>query len=142
MTLQRTAWAELDAAGQAAWVAGLRPPAPDADVAPIVADIRDRGDAALRELTARFDGADLASPWLDVSEIEAPAVPAELDEALRRAAAAIRRWRVPMPGCSRSTSRPGGRCRRSGAASPRPARAGTHDPDRDRRRPVHARGHV
>ena len=92
MTLQRTAWAELDAAGQAAWVAGLRPPAPDADVAPIVADIRDRGDAALRELTARFDGADLASPWLDVSEIEAPAVPAELDEALRRAAAAIRRF--------------------------------------------------
>ena len=91
MTLSRTAWADLDAGGRAAWIDGLRPPAPEADVAAIVADVRDRGDAALRELTARFDGADLESPWLDVSDVDA-AVPAELEEALRRAAAAIRRY--------------------------------------------------
>jgi len=92
MTLPRTTWTDLDPAGRAAWVERLRPPAPDADVAPIVADVRERGDAALRELTARFDGADLDSPWLDVAELDAAVVPAELEEALRRAAAAIRRY--------------------------------------------------
>jgi len=92
MTLPRTSWTDLDAAGRSTWVDGLRPPAPDADVAPIVADVRERGDLALRELTARFDGVDLASPWLDVVEEQAGAVAAELEEALRRAAAAIRRY--------------------------------------------------
>lgn len=92
MTLPRTTWAELDAPGRARWVDVLRPPAPDADVAPIVADVRDRGDAALRALTARFDGADLPSPWLEVAEVGAPPIPSALDEALRRAAAAIRRY--------------------------------------------------
>ena len=91
MSLPRTTWTDLDARGREAWVEALRPPAPDADVAPIVGDVRRRGDAALRELTARFDGADLDSPWLDVAEVDS-AVPAELEEALRRAAAAIRRY--------------------------------------------------
>lgn len=91
MRVARTAWDDLDARGREAWVDALRPPAPDADVAPIVADVRRRGDAALRELTARFDGPDLETPWLDVADADA-AVPAELDEALRRAAAAIRRY--------------------------------------------------
>ena len=52
MTLPRTTWTDLDASRRAAWVDGLRPPAPDADVAPIVAAVRARGDAALRELRA------------------------------------------------------------------------------------------
>ena len=46
-------------------VDGLRPPEPDADVSAILADVRARGDAALRELTRRLDGADLADPWVD-----------------------------------------------------------------------------
>ena len=94
MILPRTTWADLDAPSRAGWVEGLRPPAPDADVAPIVADVRARGDAALRELTARFDGADLPSPWLEAADIDAAVVPAELEHALRRAAAAIRRYHV------------------------------------------------
>ncbi len=92
MSLPRTTWADLDADGRAGWVDGLRPPAPEADVASIVVDVRDRGDAALRELTARFDGVDLETPWLDPAAIEAAEVPAGLEQALRRAAAAIRRY--------------------------------------------------
>ncbi|MBT6092046.1 MAG: histidinol dehydrogenase, partial [Acidimicrobiaceae bacterium] len=34
----------------------------------IVADVRDRGDMALRELTARYDGVDLESVVVDPAE--------------------------------------------------------------------------
>lgn len=91
MNLPRATWTDFDHSGQRAWADGLRPPAPGADVAAIVADVRERGDASLRELTSRFDGADLESPWLEVADADA-AVPGELEEALRRAAAAIRRY--------------------------------------------------
>ncbi len=87
----RVEWGSLDAAARRDWVADLRPDEPVADVDAILADVRTRGDAALRELTARLDGADLADPWLDVEEAEV-SVPDELATALSRAAGAIRRY--------------------------------------------------
>ncbi len=92
MTLPRTTWATLDERARAAWTDALRPPAPAADAAAIVDDVRRRGDEALRELTARFDGADLADPWLEPEAIERASVPGDLEAALERAAAAIRRY--------------------------------------------------
>lgn len=82
----------MDAAGRRAWLDGLRPAEPAADVAAIVADVRDRGDAALRELTARHDRADLESPWLDPGAVADARVDPALEQALERAAAAIRRY--------------------------------------------------
>jgi histidinol dehydrogenase len=58
----------------------------------ILAAVRERGDAALRELTERFDGVTLAALRVDPGEIAAAEerVPGELLEALRAAAAAVR----------------------------------------------------
>ncbi len=42
-----------------------------AAVAAIIADVKVRGEAAVRELTARFDGADLSDPRVDPAEIAA-----------------------------------------------------------------------
>ena len=89
--IPRVDWAGLDERGRADWVAGLRPDEPAADVDAILADVRERGDLALRELTARLDGPDLAEPWLTVAETDA-SVPPELETALERAAASIRRY--------------------------------------------------
>ena len=57
-----------------------REDAPDvnAAVADIIADVRDRGDAALIEYTSRFDRLDLTAEQLVIQ-------PAEIDEALARA---------------------------------------------------------
>ena len=59
----------------------------------IVADVRDRGDMALRELTARYDGVDLESVVVDPADIAS--APDRIDPvvlvALEVAAAAIRR---------------------------------------------------
>jgi histidinol dehydrogenase len=79
--LSRTEWSRLDPGARAAWADALRPAPPAADAATIVDDVRRRGDAALRELTARFDGADLADPWLDADAIGAAVVPDELERA-------------------------------------------------------------
>lgn len=60
-------------------------------VAALLADVRERGDAALREITARFDGVELAS--FEVTEAEFAAAEAaigdELKTAMREAAARI-----------------------------------------------------
>lgn len=103
--MTRIEWSELDAAARSAWIEGLRPEAPAADVASIVGAVRDGGDAALRELTARFDGADLASPWLDPAEIDAAVVPDELRTALERAASAIRRYHADQRDALRAERR-------------------------------------
>ena len=59
----------------------------------IVADVRDRGDMALRELTARYDGVDLESVVVNPADIAS--APDRIDPvvlvALEVAAAAIRR---------------------------------------------------
>ena len=70
MTLATYRWSGLDAAARAAL---LRRPAQDdsaalaARVESIVADVRARGDAALAELTERYDGVTLET--LQVGEI-------------------------------------------------------------------------
>lgn len=90
--LPRVRWAALDGNAHQAWIDGLRPAEPSADVSVIVDAVRDRGDDALRELTARFDGPDLADPWVAADTLAAASVEASLQTALERAAAAIRRY--------------------------------------------------
>jgi histidinol dehydrogenase len=68
----------------------------DATVAAIIADVRTRGDAALLDLTARFDRLQLTAARLRISEEEIDAliaqVPADQSEALRLAADRIRTY--------------------------------------------------
>lgn len=61
-----------------------------ATVAPIVADVRDRGDAALLEWTERFDGPRPAGFRVSAEEIAAAEVDPLEHEALRRMIAAVR----------------------------------------------------
>ena len=84
----------------------------------IIADVRERGDTALRELTARYDGVDLESVVVDPEDVAS--APSRIDpvvlEALEVAATAIRRHhegqrraehRTEEDGlCVRSISRP------------------------------------
>lgn len=79
-------WSGLDEAARAAAVS--RPPlsrSPELreGVARIVAEVRARGDAALRELTARFDGCELDA--MEVSAEEFAQAESALDPALKRA---------------------------------------------------------
>ena len=75
-----------------------REDSPDVDdtVAAIIADVRARGDAALLELTARFDRLDLAADQLQISAAEIDEAvantPCEEIEALELAAHRIRAY--------------------------------------------------
>lgn len=75
---------EVDAAAS---VRALSPPPPavEADVRAIVRGVRERGDAAVRELTARFDGADLPPERLRVSREEIRAATRGLEPSLSKA---------------------------------------------------------
>ncbi len=91
---RRYDWDALDEAARAALLA--RPVQTVAQrtreaVAALLADVRERGDAALREITARFDGVELAAFEVGAEEFAAAhaAVPAELREAMQQAAARI-----------------------------------------------------
>ena len=61
-----------------------------AAVAPIVADVRERGDVALLEWTERFDGARQGGVRVPVERIAAASVPDDVLEALRRMIGAVR----------------------------------------------------
>src|SRR5690606_16455795 len=65
---------------------------PVAAVRSISDDVRARGDAALRELTAKFDGCDLPSPRVDPADVRAALdrIDPALREALEFAADGIR----------------------------------------------------
>ena len=63
-----------------------------AAVAPIVADVRARGDAALLEWTERFDGPRPDGFRVPARAIESAEVPADVLEALRRMIEAVRRF--------------------------------------------------
>ncbi|QPM90320.1 histidinol dehydrogenase [Pseudooceanicola algae] len=84
----------------AALLGAKREDSPDVDdtVAGIIADVRARGDAAVIELTAKFDRLDLTPGTLRFSEAEIDAliadVPPEEKRALERAAERIRAYHV------------------------------------------------
>ena len=67
-------------------------------VAAIVADVRARGDAAVRELTERFDGARLSSIFLEDSRWDALAAqcPAPVRQALETAHERVRAFHAPQ----------------------------------------------
>ena len=66
------------------------------EVRAIVADVRERGDVALRDMTARFDGAELEAIRVDPTEVAAAPdrVQPEVLAALEVAAKAVRRHHV------------------------------------------------
>ena len=95
--VQRLDWAALDGAARAQ--ALLRPvqavaAQTRASVAALVEDVRNRGDAALREITQRFDGASLDAFEVGADEFAAAesAVPVELRRAMEEAAGRIERF--------------------------------------------------
>ena len=75
-------------------VRGLVPPPRDVEgpVAEIVAQVRERGDAALRELTKRFDGLDADDLRVSAAEIDAAleGLDPDVREAMKLAAANVR----------------------------------------------------
>jgi histidinol dehydrogenase len=79
-------------------------------VAEILADVRDRGDAALRDWTQRIDGVNLDRLRIDRAEIAAAADrrPRELIESLIFAADRIRRFHAYQPLPSWTTGEMGG----------------------------------
>ncbi len=90
--LRTVTWSDLDPAARAAWIASLRPEEPVSDVAGIIANVRARGDAALRDFTQRWDGAFLDDVWVSSDEWDAADVEPALEGALRDAAASIGRY--------------------------------------------------
>ena len=94
---QRLDWNALDAEARAQ--ALLRPvqavaAQTRAAVSALIEDVRARGDAALREITLRFDGVALDSLEVSTAEFAAAeaAVSAELKDAMREAAGRIERF--------------------------------------------------
>lgn len=72
---------------------------PEAAVARLLADVRARGDAALREWTSRIDGVTLDAPEVPKAEWEAAyhALDAELRDALEASAARVRDFHARQP---------------------------------------------
>ncbi len=62
----------------------------------IIAQVRAGGDAAVRELTEKFDGVDIADSRVSRQELDAAlaAIPVELADALREAAEAVRAFHL------------------------------------------------
>ncbi|HSH21612.1 MAG TPA: histidinol dehydrogenase, partial [Candidatus Caenarcaniphilales bacterium] len=92
--LARVDWSALDAGLRDKWLAELRPPEPAAEVTEILAAVRSGGDAALRELIERHDGARPEELWVTDEEFEAAeaAVTPTLVEALTASAAAVEKF--------------------------------------------------
>lgn len=92
--LRRLDWSGSDDEARASWIAGLRPAGPTVEVQPLVDAVRSGGDDAVRELTRRFDGADLDALWLDADDIAAASrnVPGALLDAIDDAIRAVRRY--------------------------------------------------
>ncbi|MEP7082700.1 MAG: histidinol dehydrogenase, partial [Chloroflexota bacterium] len=92
--VRRLAWDEADPAERARWIAALRPARGAVDVSPIVEAVRTRGDEAVRELTARFDGATLDDLWVGDAEIDEAtrSADASLVAAIDASIAAVRRF--------------------------------------------------
>lgn len=110
-------WKNLSAAAQAAALA--RPALGNEDavartVAAILADVRKRGDQALRELARRYDGAAPASLRISAEDIRTATqqVPPELKRAIRQAKANIEAFhKAERPRTVSVAPMPGVRCR-------------------------------
>lgn len=109
-------WNALDSAGRSA---ALARPAPVrdtvliADVREILQRVRMDGDAALRDLTRRLDGADLDRFEVDATQIDAAgaAVDPAVRAAMERAIARVRRFHAPqVPQRLRVRTEPGVQC--------------------------------
>jgi histidinol dehydrogenase len=95
--------------------APLRDPRVLAQVAAIHAQVRERGDAALRELTQRYDGVSLEALAVGEAEFEAAqrALAPALVAALREAKSRLERWhRAGMAQAFEVETAPGVRCGR------------------------------
>ena len=101
--------AERTAAHALRATAGRAPEVPAA-VAGIIADVRERGDVAVRALTERFDGARLDSLFLDPARWDALAAqcPAEVRAALELAHGRVRAFHGPQVPASYTLQLEGG----------------------------------
>jgi histidinol dehydrogenase len=111
---------DLSDAAQRATALGLRASAATGSavvetVSRIVADVRARGDAAVRELTLRFDGANLEDPFLDDSRWDALAArcASQVRDALVLAADRVRAFHAPEVPASYEQRLPSGAVLRS-----------------------------
>ncbi|HSN50935.1 MAG TPA: histidinol dehydrogenase [Woeseiaceae bacterium] len=118
MPLPRARWNDLDAAGRRSL---LRRPAEDDDAAiraavlRIVADVKRRGDAALRELTARLDRAELTDLRVSGEEMDAATglLPAAAIDAIDLAIGNVRLFHAAQrPPDVQVETMPGVRCER------------------------------
>lgn len=91
---RRLAWDDVDASERLRWIAELRVRRDAVDVAPILDAVRTRGDAGVRELTERFDGARLDGLWVGEAEINGAVEAADpaLVQAIDASIAAVRRF--------------------------------------------------
>ena len=91
---RRLDWAAADASERSRWIVELRASRDAVDVAPIIDEVRQRGDAAVRELTLRLDGAAVDGLWVDEVEIDEAvrAVEDGLAIAIDASIAAVRRF--------------------------------------------------
>ncbi len=91
---RRLDWAAADASERSRWIVELRASGDAVDVAPIIDEVRQRGDAAVREFTLRLDGAAVDGLWVDEVEIDEAvrAVEDGLAIAIDASIAAVRRF--------------------------------------------------
>ena len=118
MTLAVHEWATLDAAARNALLtrpAAAIGPKIASEVATIVAQVRSRGDAAVREYTARFDGTDLVTSLVDEAEFawaEASLTTGDI-AAIERAIETVRTFHAAqLPQPQRIETAPGVVCER------------------------------
>ncbi len=83
---------------------------PEAAVAALLADVRERGDVALRDWSARIDGASLTAIVIDKKQIETAVsrIPPDLVKALEFAAGRIRQFHTLQPIPAWTTTTMGG----------------------------------
>lgn len=114
--MQSVDWRELDVGARAKLLAR---PAPETSteladsVRNIVRELRDGGDAALREITRRLDGVDIENQWVPPQEIARAdsKLPADLRTALSMAIGTVKRFhRVGRPDNRRIKTSPGVLC--------------------------------
>ena len=93
--MRRFGLGNVDEAVRALRATGVSPQEVRATVSGVLEDVRSRGDAALRDSTARFDGVELAAPLAVPGEILRRALETsspELVDALSKAAANVREY--------------------------------------------------